>query len=68
MLVWQLCLNHPIVGFSQIEDYLQLHGVPYPGNLKGRLNYRRDFATVSGLTSQGEIIVVQRGQYPRFVI
>ena len=55
--------SHPLFDIVSIENYLQfawcsLSKVISRGII---LHYRGDFATVSGLTSQGEIIVAQRG-------
>ena len=55
--------SHPLFDIVSIENYLQfawcsLSKVISRGII---LHYRGDLATVSGLTSQGEIIVAQRG-------
>ena len=55
--------SHPLWDLVRIEDYLQFAWCSLSRVLSRgvRLNYRRDFATVSGLTRRGEILVVQRG-------
>ena len=54
---------HPSLDLICIEDYLQFAWCSLSKVLSRgiSLNYEGDLATVSGLTSQGEITVVQRG-------